>query len=224
VTQNDLTYTGYTPALTVTKYASNVSVHTGCLDLESNYVSSNNYHTSELETKGTVSGPGVYWEARVKMPTIFNGQSFDFWTADNYTGPEIDMMEFWTPNGKNSNGWNSGNGFVPYQGTTVANPSAWHIFAVLWTSTAITYYVDGVQTMQYTNDVNQSLSFFYAVVGNSLCPKNTCGGQPSGGTGFPSHFYIDYIHVYAITGTAISPQANYGGPGDATGSTTCSGN
>ena len=225
----DHTYSGYSPSLTINDLAANTTVHNGCLDMAAAFVGANNYSTSGIVTKGSVTGPGVYWEERVKMPTTFNGESFDGGWTDQSPGfgpTEIDTNEFWTPNGKNSNGWNPGSGFGAYIGTTVSSPSNWHIFSSWWTSTAVTYYLDGVQTQQVTNGTNQATPMWYSIVTNAICSHNVCGGQADGTSrGFPAHMFIDYIHVYALTGTAITPQTNYGGPGDNSGaSTTCSGN
>jgi hypothetical protein len=226
--QTDSTYGGtYSPALTVTYMAGNVTVGSGCLSMAANWVSNTSYTTSGLSSKGSVTGPGVYWEARVKLPdpSAQGGLVSTFW-ADAYPSfvfPEIDTLEYSSHLLETSNGWNDGTVWASSQFTAIPNPySNWHNVASYWTSSAITYYVDGVQTAQHTNNTNQAITFFNAILNHAVCGTSAwCNSQPSSSAGFPSYYLVDYIHVYKQGGTPITPGTNYKGPGDAVGTTTC---
>jgi hypothetical protein len=96
------------------------------------------------------------------------------------------------------------------------------VWSTWWTASAITFYLDGAQFYQTTASTNQAVTMWYTLL--SATVAGTAGNNPNSNTVLPAYYFVDYVHVYATTGTSIAPQANYGGPGDAVGSTTCSGN
>ena len=68
-------------------------------------------------------------------------------------------------------------------------------------------------TFQVDVTLAQNLLLWHLVGGAS--------GMPDSTTMLPANFYVDYVHVYQRSGgpnASVTPQANYGGPGDALGS------
>jgi hypothetical protein len=243
----DHTYNGtsayFTPA--------NLSVHNGCLDMAitqpTGGINGATYATSALTgtyPSGGVTGPGVYWEARTKYSrsTVGGnnqadyGLAEDFWTdvgpgsSPTWQYPEIDFSEWWGFQPTYSNGnWNPGavGGNQWYPSTPGYNfgtdlTTGWHIWSALWTATSITFYLDGVQFYQTTASVNQAVTMWNSLLSATIA--GTAGNNPNGNTVLPAHYFFDYVHVYKQNGTPITPEQNYGGPGDSTGSTICSGN
>ncbi|MEI6266983.1 MAG: family 16 glycosylhydrolase [bacterium] len=75
----------------------------------------------------------------------------------------------------------------------------YHIFAVDWQPTSITWYIDGVQRGQYTGAIKPDPLF--------ICANTAVGGlwpgSPDSTTVFPQNYYIDYIRYYQQTDAVI---------------------
>ena len=139
-------------------------------------------------------------EARAKMPT---GKGF--WPAiwmlpanGAATGwlPEIDIYESVDPGRYFANWhWNPGGGRQQLGPLPVGtDTSQWHTYAVEWSPTQITWFLDGRQVavatdgVWTTNQSNMYITLTLAVGGN-------WPGSPDGTTPFPSEMQIDYIRV-----------------------------
>ena len=203
-----------------------------------------------ITTNGQVSfsasnGP-VYIEGRCKMPqTPGEGLWPAFWLNDAGTFPEIDIFEwlgvhassqFQTYHNPNDSAapptGTDGYGFDQQSSPGLGDLSAaYHVYGLLWTTSAITWYIDGIQTYQVVNGATLSgpWSSTAATVNITGGPQminlqigaNGFGGQGNtidANTVLPAVFKIDYVHVYQQGGTAVAPQVGYGGPGDAVGS------
>ncbi len=194
----------------------------------------------------SASGGAVYIEARCKMPTSpAEGLWPAFWMNNNGNFPEIDVFEWLGVHNASQfqTYHNPNDGSAPPTGTTgygfdqQSSPGigdlsqAYHVYGVLWTTSAITWFIDGVQTYQLTN--GQSISGYWSggaatvnITGgpqmiNLQIGANGFGGQNNtidSSTVLPAVFKIDYVHVYQVGGTAVTPQTGYGGPGDTVGS------
>lgn len=157
-----------------------------------------------------------YTEARIWLPS---GQGFwpAFWTvgADQNVGVpwpltgEIDIMEAINTM-KTSSGTIHGPDVVnqtAYQVTKAVAPSsgtlagAWHTYAIDWTATYITFYLDGQAYETITRasmpaqdvwefDTPQLIQLNLAVGGNSP-------GSPNASTPFPSSMLVDYVRHYS---------------------------
>jgi beta-glucanase (GH16 family) len=154
-----------------------------------------------------------YIEARIFLPT---GQGLwpAFWTIGSdvyqgvqwpYTG-EIDAMESVNDMSTLSASIHGPAVTTAYAITNTVRPTgglagSWHTYAVNWTSTAITWYMDGVQYAQVTksgmptNDVwefsqPQLIQFDLAVGG-------TGPGAPTAQTPAQASMLVDYVHVTA---------------------------
>jgi beta-glucanase (GH16 family) len=78
-------------------------------------------------------------------------------------------------------------------------------------SSSIQWYYDGTLVGQVTTNITSSS--MYLILDNEM-------GQWGGPTLPPADIEVDYVHVYSQNGTAVTPESNYGGPGDTDGSTT----
>jgi beta-glucanase (GH16 family) len=147
-----------------------------------------------------------YIEAEIRIPSG-RGIWPAFWTEDAYgTGAEMDIMEHtgehtfigqgsWTT-------WGSGD---QSRNTPVANlRGGWHTYGVLWTPGALTYYLDGVQTVTTTNPdtVHAAYLMFSLQVGT----VGSFPGAPDSATAWPQRMYVRYLRVFSET------DASCGGP------------
>jgi beta-glucanase (GH16 family) len=229
ILQHDSTY----PNTGMTEYLPwNNTVHDGCLDqavTAGPTPDGSAYGTAGVTTQGTtVPGQAIsdYWEIRAKFADNAYGlaSTFSTYVSPNYDDPEVDFYEYWQAEDPNETHQDY---YYPTCCTPLAGKSnygsdlaaQYHVYGTWWTPNFIRFYIDGVQMQETTANVNQTGPVFYGV------PVFTAGGSayPSSATVLPNHMYIDYIHVYSSQAgaTAVPPQANYGGPGDATGSTSC---
>ena len=230
VSSGDLTY----PNSHAQWQPQNTTVHDGCADLTvtmptGGTPNGSTYGTATLNSKlGLPAGSSsnsVYFEARLKYTPSATayGLANVYWTnqVNTWTFPEVDFSEWWgfQPDVARQNWYASSYPGVQSDQNMGDLSAAWHTWGTLWTSSAITFYLDGVQTFSTSNGIISGTPWYTlieATVGGG-------GAEPNGSTVFPSHFFVDYVHVYtnSSSATAITPQTNYNGPGDATGSTTC---
>ena len=222
VTQHDNTYPN---SNMMQMLVGNVSVHDGLLDMmvtRGPTPDGSSYGTAAITTRGhTISGQpiSVYWEARIKNMDQAFGLMSGFWTdtAPNWNFPENDFNEYWQAQSIYSTRQNYHDGanwvLQSNYNTGMNLGAAYHVYGVLWTPTAITYYIDSVQTAQTTTNTNRSNPQFYAILNASA---GGGGIWPNGTTLIPNHMLVDYVHVYSAQAgaVAIAPDANYGGPGD----------
>ena len=159
-----------------------------------------------------------YWEARVKLPANAAGIGANFWTdAKSWVFPENDIIEWSgsTPATYRAN-WHNGASWVSVNTVSGADTN-FHVVGMLWTPTTITWYLDGVQKAQVPTNGAGAVPQWTLLVATVGPFGNLIGSS----TVFPAHYQVDYVHIYSNspTAVAVTPQANYGGPGD-NGSTT----
>jgi hypothetical protein len=182
-----------------------------------------NYLTGHINTNpGTgaqyVANPGfqiaptagnpVYLESRVFIPGDGSGYVVDWpsWWTVGQSWPangEIDIAEgIGSPNtGMTANYHSSGGDFS--SGPFVN--AGWHVFAVLWTTSAVTYYYDGGQVNQFATGI--------ASANNYLVLQNNIRSVGAGAITTPASMLVEYVHVYLKGGTPVTAQSNYGGIG-----------
>jgi len=152
-----------------------------------------------------------YFEMKAKLPW---GKGFwpAFWllAADKVWPPEIDPLEaFGAPNSRNEGHNNQiHHGVIGTTGSwgewtdtpkNVNITTGFHIYAVLWTQSTITFYFDGTQTQTGPTPaalVNRQMYLLANLAVGGSWPED-----PNSSTPFPSHLEIDYINAYALNGT-----------------------
>src|SRR5215510_3456209 len=92
--------------------------------------------------------------------------------------------------------------------------TGWHTYGALWEPGSVTYYYDGNEVGQITSGITSSPMFM--ILNNGV--SDTIGGP----THVPSDMLVDYVHVYSHNPNAIAvtPEANYHGPGYVAGGST----
>lgn len=146
-----------------------------------------------------------YFEARVLMPPG-TGLWPAFWLLQHDPSfpfpPEIDMMENlgndMTTIYQNIHFGTSG---APQQTgpapVTVTDASLnWHVFAVDIEPTNTTFYIDGVQTNQYTTDATTKVPM-YILLDLAVGGAGSFPGPPNGATVFPCAYQVDYVRAWA---------------------------
>jgi beta-glucanase (GH16 family) len=86
--------------------------------------------------------------------------------------------------------------------------SQWHVYAINWDSSSITWFVDGRQFHQVSirNGVNSTQEFHaphYILL--NLPIGGTWPEPPDASTPLPATMFVDYVRVYGIGATAVSP-------------------
>ena len=152
-----------------------------------------------------------YFEARIYLPGLAG--KISNWPAfflDGQTWPkdgELDVMEGLS--GKA--GWHFHSPAGGPGDTSSADFTGWHVYGALWEPGAVTYYYDGVEVGKITTGITSSPMYLILNYGVS----DVIGGP----TAVPSEMLVDYVHVYSQdpNAVAVTPEANYGGPGDVAG-------
>lgn len=175
-----------------------------------------NYSSGCIITKGGQAGTGfaavpaagnrVYMEWRAQLPRAAAGVWPAIWAISNghpYT--EVDMMEQGTGIGPTPpydayftywTGPDSASQKVAGDRYSAAGSPdlsvAYHVYSTLWTTAAVTWYIDGVQGGSAAiPSTNQSP---VAPIADFQIGKG--GGGTPDGTGWPRYFYIDYARVF----------------------------
>ena len=135
-----------------------------------------------------------YFEMRAKLPKT-KGIWPALWMIDVECSHEIDILEMLgdNPNKIYMTYHQSGSGEVYQSSYTGPDFSAdYHIFAVDWQPTSITWYIDGIQRGRYIGTVKSNPLY--------ICANTAVGGawpgSPDATTVFPQRYSIDYIRVY----------------------------
>lgn len=208
----------------------NVTVANGVLTITAKRESygGRDYTSSRITTKGKREFKYGRIEARISIP-MGQGLWPAFWMLGaNFPGVpwpncgEIDIMEH-VNRETATHGyihWDY-NGHAYYGGSTyVADPSAWHVYAIEWDQSAIKWFVDGVQFWEANihNGINNTHCFhepFFIIL--NLAVGGNWPGPPDAGTKFPAEYKIDYVRVYqksagpTPTPTPVPGQGPYGG-------------
>lgn len=173
-----------------------------------------NYTSARLKTKGLQSWMYGKIAARIQLPA---GQGF--WPAFWMLGTNIDAVG-WPYCGENDIMENKG--FQPtiaagtlifpnastnqiYWGKNYTLPSgqlntSYHVFELIWTSSYMTYSIDGVSF--FTTNKTDVTSYgtwvfdkhFYILL--NLAVGGDYGGDPDGSTVFPNYMFVDWVRVY----------------------------
>jgi len=172
--------------------------------------STNNYTSARINTRGKFEQAGGRFEARMRMPT---GQGMwpAFWLLGNNIATagwpgcgEADIMEYRGQEPTIAHGSLHGPG---YSGGSALTRSYYaperldanfHVYAINWTSSKITWEVDGVIYSTVTpGDANGAWVFnhpFFIVL--NLAVGGNYVGSPNSSTPFPQALQVDYVRVY----------------------------
>lgn len=161
------------------------------------------YTSGVVTTKGKFEFTYGYVEARIRVPAT-NGFWPAFWTlnADGAWPPEIDIMEILTrePDVLHTNyhyglSWNNKSSF--YQKIKLRDFSSdFHTFAVKWTESQMTWYVNGIMVGQKFYDrrwIAQSKDNYILL----NLAVGGWGGDPDDSTQWPAYYDIDWVRVWA---------------------------
>jgi len=168
-------------------------------------VSGHSYTSGLISSHASFSQTYGYWESRMRLPKG-KGLWPAFWTLPTPQGwpPEIDIMEN-LGNQPNkvymTNHWGTESNDQQYS-TSYTGPdfsAGFHVFGMEWSSSSITWYVDGVQRARSTSGVPtcEMHTILNLAVGGSW------PGSPDSSTVLPAQLEIDYIRVYKRSTSAI---------------------
>jgi len=119
---------------------------------------------------------------------------------------EIDIMEMIGGSGNEGTvhgtvHWDNAGGHASYGGTTSLSSGTFadefHVFGIEWDSTAIRWYLDGVQyhvidiTSGNLSEFHEEFFFIFNVAVGGSWP-----GSPDGSTFFPQRMLVDYVRVF----------------------------
>jgi beta-glucanase (GH16 family) len=188
---------------------SNASVSGGQLLIQARKESSNGcaYTSTRMNTYGKKTGTYGKIEARIKLP-MGQGLWPAFWMLGNSINGgtpwpdcgEIDIMEHINNVGNTAGTmhWNSGGGHAQYGLTYTCDPSQWHTYSVVWNSTDLDWYVDGVWYCNGDQTINNTGCFvgkpFFVIL--NLAVGGAWPGSPDASTVFPANMYVDYVRWY----------------------------
>ena len=165
-----------------------------------------NYTSSRMKTEGRRSWTYGKIEARIKLPT---GQGIwpAFWMlGDNISSVswpacgEIDIMEH-INNEVTTYGtihWDA-DGYAHYGGSVSVIPAEYHLYSIEWDSSAIRWYLDGVQFHEANieNNINSTEEFHRNMfILLNVAVGGNWPGSPDGTTIFPVTMHVDYVRVY----------------------------
>ncbi|GAB4200127.1 MAG: hypothetical protein OHK0022_20980 [Roseiflexaceae bacterium] len=173
------------------------------------------YTSTRMITKGKREFQYGRIEARMALPSG-QGTWPAFWMLGaNFSSVgwpkcgEIDVMEHVNTENRTHGTihWDA-NGYANYGGPSGAlDVTQYHVYAVEWNSSAIKWFVDGVQFWEANiqNSVNSTEEFhkpFFLLL--NLAIGGNWPGSPNSSTAFPATMRVDYVRVYQ-QGTATNP-------------------
>ncbi|MBO0723753.1 MAG: glycoside hydrolase family 16 protein [Blastocatellia bacterium] len=171
------------------------------------------YTSARLKTQGLRSfGVNTWVEARIQVP---QGQGIwpAFWELGNSISTvgwpscgEIDIMEMRGQNPTQNFGtmhWANDDGSHASYGGSITSPSSlaagFHTFAISRTTTAIKWYLDGVQYFEGNiaggiNSTSELQAPFFILL--NVAVGGNFVGSPDGSTSFPQQLRVDYVRVW----------------------------
>jgi beta-glucanase (GH16 family) len=155
------------------------------------------YGTVEYQAKfagGTGTWPAIWLlghNCQPSAPTIYNANGCDWPQAG---ANEIDITEIKNGNFTQpyQNVINPSGGWITCQPTVTDVTKNYHVYGFKWTSTSLTWYIDGVQTCQVTDTSHIPSQPMYLII-------NVAVGGGGGGTvnnaTLPQSTYVNYVKV-----------------------------
>jgi len=159
------------------------------------------YSSGVITTAGSFSQNTGYFEMRAETTGV-QGFWSAFWMLPVGGGgnPELDVMEQPNLEGNNSY-WSYANPSAVFKGggfnDTGENLSAgYHTYGLLWTTTSVSFYLDGLQigpTVVMPPNFTQQM---YMIVNLAVGGAGSWPGQPTSTT--TAQYKIDYIRAYSL--------------------------
>jgi beta-glucanase (GH16 family) len=161
------------------------------------------YMSARLDTKGKCTQEYGLFEARIKLPTgqglwpAFWMEGSDVNQVQSPAAGEIDVIEV---NNKNPDTIEAflhapAKNYGAYLRVQDSLSSGYHVYAINWTPTGISFLVDG---RRYGHvDAYEGWPFdqpFFIIL--DLAVGGTWPGPPNASTKFPAHMDVSWIHVY----------------------------
>ena len=188
--------------------AANALVADGILTItgKKEMVGTNHYTSTRMKTKGKQEFLYGKIEARIKIP-VGQGIWPAFWmlgaNIDSVGWPvsgEIDIMEHINTDSMlyGTLHWDSA-GHIMKGDTLAYTPSAYHVYAIEWDSSAIRWYIDGKQYHEVdiangaSNTEELQKPFFILL---NLAIGGDWPGQKIDDSKIPAKMYVDYVRVY----------------------------
>ncbi len=192
-------------------YDSNLAVSDGALNItakkEVTTVTGTvyNYTSGVINTQGKLNINSGYLEASIQIPSNMTGMWPAFWMLGAGWPPEIDIMEVQSPD--TNSYWanyhytygttNTSYGWETTVGTL--NTSS-HIFAVDWTSTNMTFYLDGVYRHSITDTAAIADAVNMYLILNLAVGGAWGGGSAGAAAGtYPETMTVDWVRVWQNT-------------------------
>jgi beta-glucanase (GH16 family) len=185
------------------------------------YLGNAPYISGTLNTQGSFSQTYGYFEMRAELPAGGQGLWPAFWLLpeNNSWPPEIDVFE--QVDSPTSNIVTTVHDVTGNSGTSfnIGDTSAgFHTYGVLWTSQAITFYVDGQKMFSTPTpaDYNQPM---YMLM--DLAVGGTWPGSPNSSTNWAkANLNVDYVRAYSLSNTAMAAPATISTSGGTVTSTS----
>ena len=174
-----------------------------------------NYTSGRITTRGKFEQSGGRFEARMRMPSG-PGMWPAFWLLGNDVGTagwpacgEMDIMEFRgqepliVHGSLHGPGYSGGAAITRAYSASAPLDSAFHVYAVEWTSSRITWELDGVVYSTVTPASLPSGSAwvfthpFFVIL--NLAVGGNYVGSPTTNTPFPTALQVDYVRVYRLS-------------------------
>jgi beta-glucanase (GH16 family) len=176
-----------------------VSESNGNLDLttEHQYSHGYGYTTGMVTTEGKFSFLYGRVDIRARLP---KGQGIwpAFWMLPPHASPakyEIDIMEMLgsDPHTVYMTVWHQPEHLqCQFHGPDFS--ADYHIFSVVWTSSSVTWMVDGAQRCKVTSIIPNIPMML--LLDNWVGDTGSWPGHPDASTVFPQRLYIDYVRIY----------------------------
>jgi beta-glucanase (GH16 family) len=154
------------------------------------------YGTVEYRAKfagGQGTWPAIWLlgaKCQPSAPTIYNANSCNW---PNAGSNEIDITEI--KGGDFTNPWQ--NYDSPNQGWLTCQPTIsdvtknFHVYDLVWTSSTLTFLVDGVQTCQFSGNIQVPTEPMYLIINTAM---GGAGGSVNNST-LPQTLQVDYVKV-----------------------------
>jgi beta-glucanase (GH16 family) len=180
------------------------------------------YTSARMKTQGHKSWKYGKIEARIQMPS-FQGVWPAFWMLGDNIGSvgwpacgEIDIMEHVNTGGAvfGTIHWQDQNGnYANYGGNTSTSITSYHTYTIEWNSSAIKWFVDGVQyheanILNSINGTNEFHNNFFILL--NLAIGGNWPGFTIDNNAFPATMKVDYVRVYQAGGSPPPPGAPIG--------------
>ena len=168
------------------------------------------YTSGLMTTKLSFAQQYGYFEVRAKFPSN-DGMWPAFWLLPVHpTGSaEIDVFEQLgrdpTTIYESSHTQSTGASTYVTKQAHVTTPDQFHTYGMLWDKNYLVWYIDGVEVNRQVTSPDQNSPMYMLL---NMAVGGSWAGAPDATTTFPSSMGIDYVHVFALNGSAPSAVAD----------------